>query len=345
MLQFGAWLNSKERLQQKWLHDSDAWPHAFGKLDEATAWMFSKLSCIKFTRSFELTGQVSDDGGLVFTFYIKRIALSNEIIYFNMREAVDVKSIFAIFFPELVPYKGPAQGKEARKTENVEGFLNSLPHETLVNWEICTNDIVAVLRPYQKWLHDSDAWPHAFGKLDETTAWMFSKLSCIKSTRSFELTGQASDDGGLVFTFYVKRIALSNEVIYFNMREAVDVKSIFAIFFPELVPYKGPAQGKEARKTENVEGFLNSLPHETPVNWEICTTDIVAVLRPYQLLLVQEDAVRFMISREDISRPATVNIENEFIILPTIPKILYSPTCGAMSLCLEKPSYSIPPGL
>lgn len=53
-----------------------------------------------------------------------------------------------------------------------------------------------------------------------------------------------------------------------------------------------------------------------------------------------------MISREDPNQQTIFVVEDDFVELPTIPKILYSPVTGSMSRQLHKPSFDkCPPGM
>lgn len=53
-----------------------------------------------------------------------------------------------------------------------------------------------------------------------------------------------------------------------------------------------------------------------------------------------------MISREDSNQQTTFVVENDFVELPTTPRILYSPITGSMSREIHKPSFGkCPPGI
>lgn len=50
-----------------------------------------------------------------------------------------------------------------------------------------------------------------------------------------------------------------------------------------------------------------------------------------------------MISREDPDQQIAFTIQDDFVELPTIPRILYSPITGSISRQLDRPSFGIFP--
>ncbi|KAL3995110.1 hypothetical protein ACH3XW_24455 [Acanthocheilonema viteae] len=184
-------------------------------------------------------------------------------------------------------------------------------------------------------------WQHTTGRLSEKKNWLLYKLSNLKWTRTFEIVAMISDEGALKFSLFIKDSVVSHESNIYNVNDSVDIKAIIAMFFPRLVRAPISPTALAIKVKENADGFFESVQREPVRNWKISTENIVAVLRPYQ-----EDAIRFMISREDPNQQTVFVIEDDFVELPTTPRILYSPITGFMSRQLRKPSFGkCPPGI
>ncbi|CAG9538785.1 unnamed protein product [Cercopithifilaria johnstoni] len=193
----------------------------------------------------------------------------------------------------------------------------------------------------KQWVANSFFWQHTTGRLCEKKNWLLYKLSSLKWTRTFELVVMVSDEGALKFNFFIKDSAVSHESDIYNVNDSVDVKTVIATFFPRLVRAPISSAALAIKMKENIDGFFESVKREPVKNWRISTGNIVAVLRPYQ-----EDAIRFMISREDPNQQTVFGVEDDFVELPTTPRILYSPVTGFMSRQLHKPSFGkCPPGI
>ncbi|VDK86818.1 unnamed protein product [Litomosoides sigmodontis] len=201
------------------------------------------------------------------------------------------------------------------------------------------------LTPKQKrlklWVANVMFWQHTTGRLSEKKNRLLYTLSNLKWTRTFEMVATISDKGALKFSLFIKDNAVSHESNIYNVNDSVDVKTIIAMFFPSLVRAPISSTTLSLKVKENIDEFFESMRREPVKNWRISTGNIVAVLRPYQ-----EDAIRFMISREDSSQQTTFLVEDDFVELPTVPRILYSPVTGSMSRQIHKPLFAeCPPGI
>uniref|UniRef100_A0A0R3RI70 Uncharacterized protein n=1 Tax=Elaeophora elaphi TaxID=1147741 RepID=A0A0R3RI70_9BILA len=184
------------------------------------------------------------------------------------------------------------------------------------------------------WVANSFFWQHTTGRLSKKKNWLLYNLSNLKWTRTFEMVATISNEGALKFSLFLKDNAVTHESNIYNVNDSVDVKAIISMFFPRLV--RTPISSTEftIKVKENIDGFFEGVKREPVRNWKISTENIVAVLRPYQ-----EDAIRFMISREDPNQQIEFVVQNDFVELPTTPPILYSPVTGSMSRQLRKPSF------
>ncbi|VDO47202.1 unnamed protein product [Onchocerca flexuosa] len=150
-----------------------------------------------------------------------------------------------------------------------------------------------------------------------------------------------SDEGALKFSLYLKDKVVIHKNNIYSMNDSADIKIIIAMFFPDLISAPISLAKSTIKEKENIDEFFESVRHEPVRNWEISTGNIVAVLRPYQ-----EDAVRFMISREDPDQQTAFMVKDDFVELPTTPPILYSPITGSISRQLQRPSFGkCPPGI
>uniref|UniRef100_A0A8R1U139 Uncharacterized protein n=1 Tax=Onchocerca volvulus TaxID=6282 RepID=A0A8R1U139_ONCVO len=209
------------------------------------------------------------------------------------------------------------------------------------------------------WIANSFYWQHTTGTLNEKKNWLFYKLSNLNIisdeenwllsegknfgrmrmemtlwTRALEMVATISDEGALKFSLYLKDKVVIHKSNIYSMNDSVDIKVIIAMFFPDLIPAPISLAESAIKEKENIDGFFENVRHEPVRNWAISTGNIAAVLRPYQ-----EDAIRFMISREDPDQQTAFMVKDDFVELPTTPPILYSPITGSLSRQLQRPSF------
>uniref|UniRef100_A0A915PUK5 SNF2 N-terminal domain-containing protein n=1 Tax=Setaria digitata TaxID=48799 RepID=A0A915PUK5_9BILA len=187
------------------------------------------------------------------------------------------------------------------------------------------------------WVANLFFWEHTTGVLNEKKNWLFYRLANLKWTRTFEMVATISNEGALKFSLYLKGSAVIGGNNIFNANDSVYTKAIVSMFFPDLVPacVSLEGQGLSIKEKEDIDGFFHSLSHEPLRNLRISTESIVAVLRPYQ-----EDAIRFMISREDPSEQVVFTVKDDFIALPTTPPVLYTPVTGSLLREIHRPTFS-----
>uniref|UniRef100_A0A0N5AI10 Helicase ATP-binding domain-containing protein n=1 Tax=Syphacia muris TaxID=451379 RepID=A0A0N5AI10_9BILA len=104
------------------------------------------------------------------------------------------------------------------------------------------------------------------------------------------------------------------------------IVSVISIFFPNLVD---SATTNRSLKKENCAEFLRSLLNyrDQVKEWKLDTKKLVPILRPYQ-----EDAVRFMISREVSSAIKSPFDNLSFsVIIPTQPPFCFYPVTAGIS--------------
>lgn len=64
-------------------------------------WLRSWLCC-RWTRAFEMVATISSEGALKFSLFLKDNAVIHENNIHSVNDSVDVKTIIAMFFPDLV---------------------------------------------------------------------------------------------------------------------------------------------------------------------------------------------------------------------------------------------------